>query len=141
MFTIDIDPKTLEEVQHSVNRMLLSIEHLRTTDLGGELSAWQTEDVHRNKPFTMRYRRAGRAQTVFRRHSLKRIKRSIAYQRRGGSLLTRALSRRTRKGYLRTMAQYHSFQPLTSTLPILREELVEKLGTRLVEMAKEKLHW
>jgi hypothetical protein len=138
---INIDLEGLDEVRHSINRMAQSLEHLRTTDLGGELSAWQTEDVHRNKPFTMRYRRAGRAQTVFRAHSWKRIKRSIAYQRRGGSLLTRALGRRTQKGYLRAMAAYHAFQPLTSTRAILRQELIEQLGERLVEMAKEKLHW
>jgi hypothetical protein len=141
MFKIDIDPRTLEEVQHSINRMAQSLEHLRTTDLGHELSEWQVQDVGRSKPFTMKYRRAGRAQTVFRPHSLKQIRRSIAYQRRGGSLLTRALSRRTRKGYLRAMARYHAFQPLTSMLPILRPELIEQLGTRLVEMAREKLHW
>ena len=127
MFTIDIDPKTLDEVKHSINRMKQNLEHLRTVDLGHELSEWQVQDVGRSKPFTMKYRRAGRAQTVFRSHSWKRIKRSIAYQRRGSSLLTRALSRRTKKGYLRTMAQYHAFQPLTSTREILRQELIEGL--------------
>jgi len=141
MFQIEVDEKALEEVRHSINRMVQSLEHLRTFDLGGELSAWQTEDVHRNKPFTMRFRKAGRAQTVFRPHSWKRVKRSILYQRRGSSLLTRALSRRTQKGYLRTMAQYHAFQPLASTREILRQELIEQLGTRLVEMAREKLKW
>ena len=141
MITIEIDPKTLEEVRHSINRMAQSIEHLKTVDLGRELSEWQVQDVGRSKPFTMRFRKAGRARTVFRAHSWKQIRRSTAYQRRGGSLLTRALGRRTRKGYLRAMATYHAFQPLTSTLPILREELIEQLGTRLVEMAKEQLKW
>src|SRR6516164_11298768 len=123
VFTIDIDPADLEGVRHSINRMVQSLEHLRTVDLGRELSEWQVQDVHRNKPFTMRYRRAGRAQTVFRPHSWKQVRKSSAYQRRDGSLLSRALGRRTRKGYLRAMARYHAFQPLTSTLPILREQL------------------
>ena len=139
VFTIDVE--NLEGVRHSVNRMLQSLEHLRTVDLGHELSEWQVQDVGRSKPFTMKYRRAGRAQTVFRPHSWKQVRKSTAYQRRGGSLLSRALGRRTRKGYLRAMARYHAFQPLTSTLPILREELIEQLGTRLVEMAKEQLKW
>src|SRR6516225_11183838 len=99
MFTIDVDPKTLEEVRHSINRMAQSIEHLKTVDLGRELSEWQVQDVGRSKPFTMRFRKAGRARTVFRPHSWKQVKKSILYQRRGGSLLTRALGRRTRKGY------------------------------------------
>src|SRR6516225_11007110 len=141
MFSIDIDPKTLEDVKHSINRMAQSLEHLRTVDLGHELSQWQVQDVGRSKPFTMKYRRAGRAQTVFRPHSWKQVRKSAAYQRRGGSLLSRALGRRTRKGYLRAMARFHAFQPLASTLPILREELIEQLGTRLVEMAKEQLKW
>ena len=139
VFTIDVE--NLEGVRHSVNRMLQSLEHLRTVDLGHELSQWQVQDVGRSKPFTMKYRPAGRAQTVFRPHSWKQVRKSSAYQRRGGSLLSRALGRRTRKGYLRAMARYHAFQPLTSTLPILREELIEQLGTRLVEMAKEQLKW
>ena len=141
MITIEIDPKTLEEVRHSINRMAQSIEHLKTVDLGRELSEWQVQDVGRSKPFTMRFRKAGRARTVFRPHSWKQVKKSILYQRRGGSLLTRALGRRTRKGYLRAMAAYHAFQPVTSMRPYLRPELVEQLGERLLTMAKEQLKW
>ena len=137
MFTIDIDPKTLEEVRHSINRMAQSLEHLRTVDLGHELSAWQVEDVGRTKPFTMKFRRAGRDQTVFRPHSWKQMKRSGRYQRRG----QRAILRLAARPSLKTAHAVGRFQALTSTLPILREELVEKLSERLLEMAKEKLQW
>jgi hypothetical protein len=141
MFTIDIDPKTLEDVKYSINKMAQSLEHLRTVDLGRELSEWQVQDVGRNKPFTMRFRKAGRARTVFRPHSWKQVKKSILYQRRGGKLLPVALGRRTRKGFLTAMARYHAFQPITSTRPYLRPELVEQLAERLMEMAQEQLRW
>jgi hypothetical protein len=141
VFTIDIDPADLEGVRHSINRMVQPLEHLRTVDLGRELSEWQVQDVHRNKPFTMRYRRAGRAQTTFRPHSWKQVKKSILYQKRGGKLLPVALGRRTRKGFLTAMARYHAFQPITSTRPYLRPELVEQLAERLIEMAREQLRW
>jgi hypothetical protein len=137
MFTIEIDPKTLEDVRHSINRMAQSLEHLRTVDLGRELSEWQVQDVHRNKPFTMRFRKAGRAQTIFRPHSWKQVRKSIAYQRRGGRALTRLVRHPSRK----TAAAYGAFQPLTSTRPYLREELVEQLAERLMEMAREQLQW
>src|SRR6516162_7993565 len=137
MFTIDIDPKTLEEVRHSINRMAQSLEHLRTVDLGHELSQWQVEDVGRAKPFTMKFRRAGIARTIFRPHSWKQVRKSIAYQRRGG----RALARLVRHPSRKAAAAYGAFQPLTSTRPYLRPELVEQLAERLLEMAQEKLRW
>jgi hypothetical protein len=137
MFTIDIDSKTFEEVQHSINPMAQSLEHLRTVDLGHELSAWQVENVGRDKPFTMKFRRAGRAQTVFRPHAWKQVIRSKRYQRSGQRKLARLVLHPSRKA----AAAFGRFQALTSTLPILREELVEKLGERLLEMAKEQLRW
>jgi hypothetical protein len=137
MFTIDVDPKTLEEVRHSINRMAQSLEHLRTVDLGHELSAWQVQEVGRAKPFTMKFRRAGRAQTVFRPHSWKQVRKSVRYQRRGG----RAILRLAARPSLKVARAVGRFQVQTSTLPILREELIEKLGERLLEMAREQLQW
>jgi hypothetical protein len=134
VITIAID---VEEALHSVNRMVQSIEHMKSVDLGHELSEWQVQDVHRNRPFTMRYRRAGRAQTVFRPHSWKQMKRSGRYQRRG----QRAIVRLAAKPSLKAARAVGRFQAQTSVLPILREELVTKLGERLIEMAKEQLQW
>jgi hypothetical protein len=137
MFTIDIDSKTLEEVQHKVDHMLQSLEHLRTTDIGRELSDWQVEDLNRNKPFTMRYRRAGKAQTVIRAHSLFEVKRSQAYQRRGALKLIRLTKRPSR----RAAAAFRLIQQRTSMRAILRAEMLERLVERLGEMAAEKLKW
>jgi hypothetical protein len=141
MFTIDIDEKTLEAVKHRVDHMLQSIEHLKRTDLGNELADWQVEDMGRNRPFVMRWRRQGRAVTIVRPHSLKQVRRSIAYQRSGGRRIARLLARTTKRGFLKAQAAFHSFQPITSQRPYLRDELLEKLVTRLGEMAAEKLKW
>jgi len=141
VFTIDIDEKTLEAVKHRVDHMLQSIDHLKRTDLGNELADWQTEDMGRNRPFVMRWRRQGRARTVIRPHSLKQVQRSIRYQRSGGRRIARLLARHTPKGFQKAASAFHSFQPITSERPYLREELLEKLVTRLGEMAAEKLQW
>jgi hypothetical protein len=141
VIAIEVDPKTLEDVQHSINRMLQSLRHLGTVGLGHALSEWQVQTVGRAKPFVMRYRRARRAETKFRPHSWKRVKKSVLYQKRGGKLLPTALKRKTLKAYTKAMARYHEFQPLTTTKPILRPELVEQLSEQLMEMAAEQLKW
>jgi hypothetical protein len=117
--------------------MLQSIDHLKRVDLGRELSDWQTEDLGRNKPFTMRYRRAGKAQTVIRPHSLFEVKRSAAYQRRGARKLIRLTKRPSRKA----AAAFRLIQQRTSMRAILRAEMLERLVERLGEMVKEKLTW
>ena len=61
MLRIDVDAEALEAVQQSVGHMLQSLDHLGRVDIGAELSDWQVEDLNRNKPFTMRFRRAHRA--------------------------------------------------------------------------------
>jgi hypothetical protein len=137
MFTIDIDLKDLEEVQHRVDHMLQSLDHLGRVDIGRELSDWQVEDMHRNKPFTMRYRRAGRAVTVVRPHSLFEVKRSQAYQRRGALKLIRLTKRPSR----RAAAAFRLIQARTSARAILRQEMLERLVERLGEMVAEKLKW
>jgi hypothetical protein len=141
MITIDIDDATLEAVKHRIDHMLQSIDHLKRVDIGHELSEWQTEDLHRNKPFTMRYRRAGRAETVIRPHSLFEMKRSVRYQRTRGRRLARLLGRRTKRSWLKAQAAFHSFQAQTSQREILRQEMLERLSERLGEMAQEHLKW
>jgi hypothetical protein len=41
--------------------MLNQIAHFKRVDLGAELSKWQTEDMYRDRPFTMRSRGKGTA--------------------------------------------------------------------------------
>ena len=141
MFTLNLDIEDLEAVKHRVDHMLQSIDHLKSVDIGHELSEWQVEDLHRNKPFTMRYRRAGRAETVIRPHSLFEMKRSVRYQRTRGRRLARLLGRHTSRAFLKAQGLFHSFQPTVSQREILRQEMLERLVVRLGEMAKEHLKW
>jgi hypothetical protein len=139
MLTIDIDG--LADVQHAISHMLQSIDHLKRVDIGRELADWQVEDLHRNRPFVMRYRRQGRAVTIIRPHSLFEMKRSKRYQRTRGRRLARLLGRRTKRSWLKAQAAFHSFQAQTSQREILREEMLERLSERLMEMATEKIKW
>jgi hypothetical protein len=141
MFTINIDEATLEAVKHRVDHMLQSIDHLKSVDIGHELAAWQVEDMHRHRPFVMRYRRAGRAVTIIRPHSLFEMTRSKRYQRTRGRRLARLLGRRTKRSWLKAQAAFHSFQAPTSQRDILRQEMLERLSERLMEMATEKIKW
>jgi hypothetical protein len=135
MFEIKIDT---EAVEQRLAEMAEGIEHLKRVDLGQELSDWQSEDLHRNRPFTMRSRAKGRAATVIRPHSLYEIERSIAYQRRGGRSFARLVSGKAGK---KTLARYLAFEPKTSMRPFLRPAMYERLVERMVEMAEEKLKW
>jgi len=137
MFKIDVDAEALEAVQHSVDHMLQSIDHLKSVDIGRELADWQVEDMHRNRPFVMRYRRAGRAVTVVRPHSLYEVERSARYQRKAGRRLIRLMKKPSRKA----AAAFRLFQARVSARAILRQEMYEKLVERLGEMAAEKLKW
>jgi len=137
MFKIDVDAEALEAVQHSVDHMLQSIDHLKSVDIGRELADWQVEDMHRNRPFVMRYRRAGRAVTVVRPHSLYEVERSARYQCKAGRRLIRLMKKPSRKA----AAAFRLFQARVSARAILRQEMYEKLVERLGEMAAEKLKW
>ena len=137
MIKIEFDGDSLTDVQHAVGHMLQSIDHLKSVDIGRELADWQVEDMHRNRPFVMRYRRAGRAVTVVRPHSLYEVERSARYQRKAGRRLIRLMKKPSRKA----AAAFRLFQARVSARAILRQEMYEKLVERLGEMAAEKLKW
>jgi hypothetical protein len=64
----------------TINRMLFKLRRFSRRDIGNELSDWQTEDVHRDRPFTKRTR--GGARTKFRLHSRFETKRGRRARRR-----------------------------------------------------------
>jgi hypothetical protein len=121
-----------------LQKMIWKIDHFKRIDIGSELSDWQTQDMHRHRPFTMRSRRAGRAATVVRPHSLYETKASVKYQsgleRKAASKAKRARSKRN----LRALALW---QRKTSTRPILREELGQKLVARMARLLADKIRW
>src|SRR5262245_52792760 len=90
-------------------------------NMSTEMSDWQTEDMHRDKPYTKRNVRAKTVLTRVRPHSLKRMRKSERVRKR---LRKRAL-----------------FPSRTSTRPILRQVLIDKLGERMGEMMAERLQW
>jgi hypothetical protein len=141
MIRIDVDQEALEAVQHRIGHMLQSLDHLGRVDIGHELSEWQTEDMGRNRPFTMRSRARHIASTVIRPHSKYEVERSIRYQRMGGRRIARLLGLRTKRGWKKAQSAFHAFEPKTSMRPILRAKMLERLSERLLEMAAEKLKW
>jgi hypothetical protein len=116
-----------------LNEMLGKLDHFKRVDIGQELSAWQTEDMHRHRPFTMRSRRKGQAATVIRPHSLYEIKHSERYQRR--------MARRVIRGTKKSMAAFARWEGKTSMRPILRAELYQRLQSRMDALLNEKLTW
>jgi hypothetical protein len=57
-------------VEKRLQAMRNKIVYLKRVGIGQEMSEWQVEDLHRNRPFTMRSRARGMATTVVRPHSL-----------------------------------------------------------------------
>ena len=118
MLQIDISTIGLEK---HLGAMLGRLRHFKSVDVGQVLSDWQTEDMHRQKPFTMRSRRAGKAVTRARPHS-----------RYETLHMRRALRRHVRRGEAAMRS---------STRPILRPELYAELWDRFQQAVHEKLHW
>jgi hypothetical protein len=101
--------------------MLRKVRHFKAVDIGQELSAWQTEDMHRKRPYTKRNRRRGVASTVIRPHS----RFEMGHRRR----VARRLIRKGR------------YLPRWSSRPILRDVLLERLQNRLDILVANKLTW
>jgi hypothetical protein len=140
MFSIEIDNAALvKRLQDAHNRVV----HFKRVDLGAELSAWQVEELNRHRPFTMRWRAQGRAQTKIRPHSLYEMMKSEGYalgpkeMRRARRALSKHLKHplpRARKLKLRQHRHW-------STRPILRQEMERRLIERMRQAAEEKIHW
>jgi hypothetical protein len=111
----------------TIGGMLRKLDHFKRVDIGAELSAWQTEDMHRNRPFTIRNRSKGTAATKIRPHSRYEVQRSRMAQRR--------IARRSKR------AGYVPEQRRWSTRPILREELYNRLIERMSRVFSDKLKW
>jgi hypothetical protein len=81
----------------------------------------------------MRSRARGRAQTVFRPHSLYEVRRSIRYQRK--------MALRVARGTRRSMLAFRQWEGKTSMRPILRATLTAELVERMTTLLQEKLRW
>ena len=112
-----------------VNDMIRKVNHFKRVDIGTTFSEWQTEDMHRGRPFTLRARSRGRVATIIRPHSRFEVNRSRAAQRR--------LARRAKRASFTGSSTYRKW----STRPILRVELLEKLVTRMNEALHKHIVW
>ena len=126
MLTIDIDAVALKAIDRKLEEMQEKIEQLKHTGLADELADWETQDMHRRRPFVKR-RRVG-ASTTIRPHSLYEM-------RRRRKVFQRYARRHRRKGRYVT-----AFDIRTSTRPNLRAELLDRL-TIVGEPAAATLKW
>ena len=109
-----------EAIEKSLRIMIARIVRFPYT-MGAEMSEWQTDDMHRKRPYTKRSVRAGLVSTRVRPHSLKRMKKSRKFQRR--------------------LRRHALFPTLISTRPVLRPVLVDKLAERMGEVMEQRLQW
>jgi len=133
---INISVEGAQHAADTVRSMIGLIAHLKSVDLGMEMSDWQTEDLHRHRPFTMRSRAKGRVVTVIRPHSLYTMERS-AYAHKE---LFRRIKRR-KKGGAVMIARLLSPRRHWSTRPILRAEMEDIFSRRLMEMVPRLVNW
>jgi hypothetical protein len=138
--SIEIDT---EKLLRRIDSMRSKISHLKRIGIGQEMSLWQVQDMHRHRPFTLRRRAMGEAETKVRPHSL------LTMLRSQGMLLTE----RQRRGYARAVRKHlkHEVKRLrikyrqprrhASMRPILRSELEHQLFLREVEAMNKALKW
>jgi hypothetical protein len=113
--------------------MLGKIDHFKRVDLGTGLSDFQTQDMHRNRPFTMRSRARGVAVTKVRPHSL--------YEMEHSAMATKRIQRYLRSTSKRRRKKAPRFSAHTSTRPILRPQLLSVLQERMTALLAEKITW
>jgi hypothetical protein len=110
--TIDVDGT--EETMARIKAMLTQLAELRHYKIANEFADWQTEDVHRQRPFVVRHRGPSWS-TRFRPHSKWEMTRH-----------RRAVRRAIRHGWTPSGPR--------STRPILRAELIDALVRRMEEL-------
>jgi hypothetical protein len=137
-FAIHFDQRDIDRLQKRMENMAKHIAHIKRIDIGQELSDWQTHDLHRHRPFTMRSRAKGQASTKIRPHSLFEMQQSVRAQRKVKRIVAALEAgkrvRKTRLHYLRWQQHY-------STRPILREQIYNLLPPRMANMLRDHLKW
>jgi hypothetical protein len=124
----------------ALRRMIGNVTHLKRVGIGTALSEWQTEDMHRHRPFTMRSRAAGKATTKVRPHSLFEVNRSL-YAQKGMVRVQKLLAKPRKRAYRGQFAIYQFYRARTSTRPYLRDSMFEALTVRLGELLQKELSW
>lgn len=123
------------KVMKRIWKMIRKIRHVKEVEVGMVLSDWQSDDMHRHRPGTKRFRRLGKATTLVRPHSLYEMERSQKYGRRLTRVAKRSSRSKKRKDYVLPAAYLR-----VSQRPIVRAELMEQLNKRVAELVKG-IHW
>jgi hypothetical protein len=126
---ISIDTKSLSR---RLQVMIYKIDRFKRVGIGQGLSEFQVDDMHRDRPFTMRSRAKGLATTVIRPHSLYEVKQSA--KTRGRAVRRFSKSTGVSKAVAREYLKY-------SSRPILRSEMYEVLEARMHRLLREKIVW
>jgi len=120
-----------------IDRMIADIDHFKRVDLGAGLSEFQTEDLNRHRPFTMRSRGKGTAATKIRPHSLYEMEASVRSRKRIKRYVRDLnMGKRVRPKRAQALQYLH-----TSTRDILRAEMYSVLWDRMTRIFHEKLTW
>ena len=64
MLTIDIDAVALKAIDRKLEEMQEKIEQLKHTGIADELADWETQDMHRRRPFDSASTRTTRGSTI-----------------------------------------------------------------------------
>jgi hypothetical protein len=134
--SVDVGP-----LSATLGRMIGLIDRFKSVDIGQGLSDFQTEDMHRGRPFTMRSRAKGFAVTKIRPHSLIEMEHSIG---RRAFWVQRKQKGAPKPGSFRLTSRKMRGATLHrhwSTRPILRPELRAVLWARMVRLRDEQISW
>jgi hypothetical protein len=119
------DDNGLARLDRRLETMLHRLDHFAKIDMGHVMSDWQTQDMHRHRPFTIRSRR--KVQTKVRPHSLRE---TLGAKRFRAKLTGKRMPRRSKNR-----------RPRWSTRPILRAELLDKLYSRMADALHSFIRW
>jgi hypothetical protein len=124
MLSLEANQADLMAITDSLRSVLNRIDHFGYVELGEIMSDWQTGDMHRKRPFTMRTRG---------RRSLRKVATTVRphsrYEMQGEH---RALLRAKRR---------HQLPHHWSTRPILRASLESSLFDKMTEAFHAAIRW
>lgn len=130
---IELNAEDVARINAKLTSMVRKLDHFGKVELGQVMSGWQVEEMHRHRPFTMRWTgRKRQVRTVVRPHSLREVLGERAYRRKILHLKTarRAPRQRHRRLYRRW-----------SSRPILREMLEAQLWKDMTEAFARAISW
>jgi hypothetical protein len=121
-----VEIEGVDNLAKMIDGMIKNIDTLGNEQLGTELTAWQTDDMHRQYPNTQTEPNAASTEIWPRSRTPKRYVRKTAQRRRRGTVMLKRGKGRGRQ---------------VSTRPILRVELFDKLCTRMAALLEKSLSW